>query len=199
MLRKHVYPKIENRLNSWASYLNQFGITPNQLTLAGLAINFLAGCIFATGAFFIGALVLGVASLADMLDGPLARLTKKATPFGAFLDSTIDRYSDFFVFGGLVLYFARENQGTWLLISLGILAGAFVTSYAKSRAETIIQDCPVGLFERSERIIVLMLGSLLWPLLPVALWILLIGTNWTALERIFYTQKILSERATPES
>lgn len=199
MLRKHVYPKIESHLNQWAARLHQYGITPNQLTLAGLAINFLAGCIFATGAFFIGALVLAVASLADMLDGPLARTTKRVTPFGAFLDSTVDRYSDFFIFGGLVLYFARENQGSWLLISLGILAGAFVTSYAKARAESLIQECPVGIFERSERIIVLMLGSILWPLLPVALWILLIGTNWTALERIFYTQKILSERPTPES
>lgn len=199
MLRKHVYPMIESRLHQMAERLNQFGMTPNQLTLAGLAVNFLAGCIFATGAFFIGALVLCAASLADMLDGPLARLTGRVTPFGAFLDSTIDRYSDFFIFGGLVLYFARENQGSWLLISLGILAGAFVTSYAKARAESLIQECPVGLFERPERIIILLIGTFLWPLLPIALWILLIGTNWTALERIFYTQKILSERSNPES
>ena len=198
MLRKHFYPMIEPRLNQAAEILHRQGFTPNQLTLAGLAINFLAGCIYATGAFFLGGLVLIIASLADMLDGPLARLTGKSTPFGAFLDSTVDRYSDFFAFAGLTLFFARENQGGWLLISLGILLGAFVTSYAKARAESMIESCPVGLFERPERVIIFAVGSIIWPLMPICLWILLVGTHWTALERIFYTQKKLSENANPE-
>ncbi len=198
MLRKIVYPKIENKLNQAADFLNQQGITPNQLTFFGLMLSFLAFCIYATGAFFLGGIVLIVASLADMLDGPLARRSNRASLFGAFLDSTIDRYSDFFIFGGIALFFARDNQGTWLLISLGILLGAFVTSYAKSRAETLIQSCPVGIFERPERIIITALGSLIWPLMPLCLWILLIGTHWTALERIFYTQKILSEKSETE-
>lgn len=198
MLRKMVYPKIEHQLNQAADFLNKQGITPNQLTIAGLMINFCAGCMYATGAFFLGGIVLIIASLADMLDGPLARISNRASVFGAFLDSTIDRYSDFFIFSGIALFFARDNQVTWLLISLGILLGAFVTSYAKSRAETLIQSCPVGIFERAERIIVFALGSLIWPLMPLCLWVLLIGTHWTALERIFYTQKVLQEKPTEE-
>ncbi|MSR78130.1 MAG: CDP-alcohol phosphatidyltransferase family protein [Candidatus Omnitrophica bacterium] len=189
MFRKSVYPKIEPRLNEIAKKLHTRGITPHQLTLAGLALSFLAGCVYATGLFFMGAVVLLIACLGDMLDGPLARVGKTASTFGAFFDSTLDRYSDFFVFGGLVLFFARQNQGLWLLVSLGILAGSFITSYAKARAEALIGRCPVGVFERSERIGFLVLGSLVWPLMPLCLWILLIGTNGTAIQRILYVWK----------
>ena len=199
MLRKNFYPKIEPLLNRIAVELNARGFSPNQLTLAGLALSFLTGCIFATGAFFLGGLFLLISSFADMLDGPLARVSNRATPFGAFLDSTLDRYSDFFIFGGLALCFARQDQGTWLLVSLGILAGAFVTSYAKARAESLIPSCPVGLFERPERILALALGAIVWPLLPLTLWVLLIGTNWTAIERIFYTQKALLPHSSSDS
>ncbi len=198
MLRESIYPKFESTINHVAKKLHDQGITPNQLTLAGLALSFLAGCIYATGLFFVGAVVLLLASLGDLLDGPLARLSKTASPFGAFLDSTVDRYSDFFIFGGLVLFFARQNQSLWLLISLGIVAGTFVTSYAKSRAETLFGSCPVGALERAERILILVLGSLIWPLMPLCLWILLIGTNGTAIQRILYTKNILSKNSPHE-
>lgn len=197
MLRKLVYPKIEGYINLAAEFLNEQEFSPNQLTLAGMALNFLAGCVYAMGNFFLAGIILVVASLADMLDGPLARVSRRASAFGAFLDSTVDRYSDFFIFGGLALYFARQNQGPWFLIVMGILLGAFVTSYAKARAESLIKECPVGVFERAERIIILAVGSIIWPLWPLCLWILLIGTHATAIQRILYTQKILT-RSSPD-
>lgn len=191
MLRKAVYPKIEVYLNQAAERLNQQGFTPNQLTLAGLALNFLAGCIYAAGNVFFGGIFLLIASLADLLDGPLARLTQRSSSFGAFLDSTVDRYSDFFILGGLALYFARQYQGTWFLVVMGIILGAFITSYTKARAESLIKECSVGIFERAERIIILALGSIFWPLLGFALLALLIGTHATALQRIFYVKSTL--------
>ncbi len=199
MLRKSVYPKIEARLNAWAQILNAKGFTPNQLTLAGLGVTFLAGWLFASGHFFLGGIVMLTAGLADMLDGPLARTSGKASKFGAFLDSTVDRYSDFFLFGGLALFYANNNEPGKLLLVLGSLAGAFVTSYSKARSENFIQSCSVGVFERSERVIALGLGSLFSFLMPLALWVLFIGTNATAIQRILFVQKSLSSEDSSRS
>ena len=193
MLRKAVYPKIESTLNRIAEILNKKGFSPNQLTLAGLVLNFLAGWIFTTGNLFLAGLVVLLAGLGDLLDGPLARFSGRVTKFGAFLDSTVDRYSDFFLFGGLALYSIDRGMNDWFLISLGIIMGSFVTSYAKARAENFIDSCTVGLFERAERVVMLALGSLIPPLLPLILWILFLGTNATAIHRILYTRKILSK------
>jgi len=194
MLRKSLYPKVESLLNRIAESLNNKGISPNQLTLAGLVLSFLTGCIYATGNFMLAGLVLIVASMADLLDGPLARSSDRVTKFGAFLDSTMDRYADFFLFGGLALYFAKHNEGGWFLITMGIILGSFVTSYSKARAENLIKSCHVGIFERVERIVILALGSLIPPIFPIALWVLLIGTNVTALQRIIHTQQTLCRR-----
>lgn len=193
MLRKTLYPKAESLINRVAALLHQKGITPNQLTLGGLILNFFAGWIYAGGSLFLGALVTLIAGLADLLDGPLARNTGKATKFGAFLDSTADRYSDFFLFGGLALNFVSRGKEDWLLLVLGIILGSFVTSYAKARAENLISDCNVGLFERAERVILLILGTLFYPLLPLVLWVLFLGTHATAIHRILHTRKMLSE------
>src|SRR4051812_22691400 len=107
MLRKTLYPKLEATLNEAAQYFSKKGFTPNQLTLGGLALNFVSGCIYASGHFFWGGIFLGVAGVADLLDGALARTTGKVSKFGAFLDSTVDRYSDIFLFGGVAIFFAQ--------------------------------------------------------------------------------------------
>ena len=195
MLRKAIYPKVEAIINPIAESLRQKGFTPNQLTYAGLVLNFLAGFLYAKGLLILGALLLLFASLGDLLDGPLARVSKRSSDFGAFLDSTVDRYSDFFIFGGLALYFAKNNEGGWFLIVLGILLGAYVTSYAKARAENLIKHCSVGIFERAERILVIALGTLLPFLLPLCLVILFLGTNVTALHRILYTYQTLKKES----
>ncbi len=191
MLRKIVYPKMENTLNNWAGVLHQKGFSPNQLTLAGLALNFIAGWIYAGGNFFLGGLTVLLAALGDMLDGPLARVSGQSTKFGAFLDSTLDRYSDFFIFGGAVLHYAHQDEPLSLILCLAALAGAFVTSYSKARAENLIESCNAGVLERPERIGVFVAGSLIPFLMPLSLWILAIGANATAIERILFTQNSL--------
>jgi phosphatidylglycerophosphate synthase len=198
MLRKLVYPKIEAWVNQAVDRLSSFGITPNQLTLAGAAVSLLTAIIYAKGFLFLGGIVLLAAGLGDMLDGPLARKTGKASSFGAFFDSTVDRYSDFFIFSGLAIFFAREGEIVWFLVSLGILLGAFVVSYAKARAENFIKDCGVGIFGRAERIVLLALGTLFAPVLKLILLALLIGTHVTAIQRILHTQKALTEIQAPK-
>lgn len=199
MLRKSVYPKIESTLTQAAKYLHQQGITPNQLTLGGLALNFFSGCIYASGHFFWGGIMMGVAALGDLLDGPLARSTGKVTKFGAFLDSSVDRYSDFFIFGGAAVFYAQQLEIGMLLLCLGTIMGAYVTSYTKARAENFIENCSTGIFERSERLIALGIGSIFTGLLPLVFWVLFIGTNATALQRILFTQKALSSSEPPAS
>jgi phosphatidylglycerophosphate synthase len=192
MLRKALYPVIESSLNQIASRLHAKGITANQLTLAGAILSFLVGYIYASGHLFLGGVTLLAASATDLLDGPLARTSGTVSKFGAFFDSTLDRYADCFIFGGVAVYFARGSEYGQVLITLGVLAGAFVTSYAKARAENFVPDCGVGMLGRAERILILAFGSIFWPLLPFVLAILLIGTNATAIYRILHTRKILS-------
>ncbi len=193
MLRRLVYPQVEPVLNRVARFLAHKNITPNQLSLGGAGLNLLAGWIYSGGFFFLGGLVMLAAGLGDLLDGPLARLTGKASRFGAFLDSTVDRYSDFFLFGGLLFFYSTEGAWGRCLVVLGILLGSFVTSYTKARGENFIPSCSVGLVERSERILLLALGSLVGPLLPWVLVLLLIGTHVTAIQRIVFVWKALKE------
>lgn len=193
MLRPLLYSRVEPLLNRTARFLAARNFTPNQLTLAGLGLNLFAGWVYSGGVFFLGGLLILIGGLGDLLDGPLARVTGKTSRFGAFLDSTADRYSDFFLFGGIAFYYATAGSWMWCLISLGVLLGAFVTSYAKARAENLIPSCSVGLFERAERVLLLALGSLIPPLFPWVLGILLVGTHATAFQRIFYVRKALRE------
>ncbi len=192
-LRETLYPKVEPIVTRIVSFLTSQGISPVQLTLGGAALSFLTGVIYAKGYLFLGGILLFVAGAADLLDGPLARSTGKSSPFGAFLDSTVDRYSDFFVFAGLATHFVRNGEIFWFFVMLGIILGSFAVSYTKARAENFLKDCGVGFFGRSERVLLLIAGTLVTPLLKLALLVLLVGTHATALQRILHTKKTLAE------
>jgi len=196
-LRETLYPKVEPIVKRIVDFLTAQGISPTQLTLAGAALSLLTGVIFAKGYLFLGGLMLFVAGAADLLDGPLARATGKASSFGAFLDSTVDRYSDFFVFAGISVHFVRQDEIFWFFVTLGIIVGAFAVSYTKARSENFIKNCGVGIFGRSERILLLIAGTLVTPLLKLVLLVLLVGTHATAVQRILHTKKTLAE--TPRS
>jgi phosphatidylglycerophosphate synthase len=196
-LRETLYPKVEPIAMRIVSLLTSQGISPNQLTLAGTALSFLTGVIYAKGYLFLGGVMLFVAGAADLLDGPLARSTGKTSTFGAFLDSALDRYSDFFVFAGLSVHFVRSGEIFWFFVTLGIILGSFAVSYTKARAENFIKNCSVGIFGRSERILLLIAGTLVTPLLKLVLLVLLVGTHATAIQRILLTKKTLAE--TPKS
>lgn len=193
MLRKNFYPKVEALILKAASFLAKQGILPYQLTLAGAALSLFTGVIYAKGYLFLGSIFLLISGLGDLLDGPLARLTGKSSPLGAFLDSTVDRYSDFFVFSGLAIFFVRTAEIFWFVVMLGIILGAFLVSYTKARAENFIKNCTVGIFGRAERILLLAIATFLPFLLKPVLLILLVGTHATAISRILHTKKTLAE------
>lgn len=163
--------------------LHRLRVSPDHLTLAGLVFGALAGLAFAEGRLVLGGVFFGLSGLSDMLDGSLARAAGETTPFGSFLDSVTDRYTECLVFGGLAWHFASSPV---LLLVIAALTGSLLVSYTKARAEALIGRCDVGLFERPERMIILIAGALSGLTVP-ALWLLAVFSHITALQRIHFT------------
>lgn len=165
--------------------LHRLGVTPNQVTLIGLALSFGAAAAVATGRFGLATILLLVGSVCDMLDGGLARLDGGGSRFGAFLDSTMDRYAELGLFVGYAVYFAGNGTPLDVAVVCVAAAGSILVSYARARAEGLGLDCNVGLMERPERLVVLIVATALGPV--VLLWAiraLAVLTHLTALQRI---------------
>jgi CDP-diacylglycerol--glycerol-3-phosphate 3-phosphatidyltransferase len=188
MLRDIVEKRIQPPLKALAQALVRRNISPTLLTLTGLAINAVAALLYFGGFIIAGGVIVLFAGFFDMLDGAVARASGKASKFGGFTDSVVDRYSDFLIFGGVLAYFARNGDLLMTLISAITLCGAFLISYVRARAELVIPKCAVGLMERPERIIVLAAGSM-FGFFHAALWFLAVTTHITALHRIIFTRQ----------
>jgi len=167
-------------------------LRPNHLTVIGLVVSFFAAAGFIAGHVRWAGCLLLLAGLCDLLDGALARVSGQVTAFGAFLDSVIDRYSDLIVLLGIVVLFARTPNVRGGLVAMAGLVGSVMVSYTKARAESIGVACNVGLMERPERMICLVAGAILGLLEP-ALWVLAVLSNVTALQRIVFTRRMMSE------
>jgi|GEM_PF-83477 len=161
-------------------------LRPNHLTLAGLGVSLLAAAAFVTGRTRTGGVLLVFAGLFDFFDGSLARASGQVTPFGGFLDSVIDRYSDLVVLLGIVVLFASMPHARGALVAMAALVGSVMVSYTKARAESIGVECTVGMMERAERMICVIAGAML-DLLEPAMWVLAVLANLTALQRIAFT------------
>ena len=170
------------------SALGRSPVTPNQITVVGLALTFMAAGLAAFGHLRWAGVVLIFAGTCDILDGALARTTKASYPYGAFLDSTLDRYSEGAVYLGLTAYFVTIDPPLqeWLVLStLTALAGSFLVSYVRARAQSLGFACKSGLFQRPERVVVTVIGLLAGPpLLYGIVFLLAVVTNITALQRI---------------
>lgn len=169
------------------------GINPNLLTFVGFLITLLAAYYLAEGRFFDAGIVIIFSGIFDMLDGRVARVTNSVTKFGAFFDSVLDRYSDMALFLGLLIYYARIEQMTYLLLAGIVMMGAVMTSYTRARAESLIPLCKVGFMERPERLVLIIIGTLFNKMAPV-LWVMAIMSNLTVVHRIVYTWKQASKK-----
>ena len=169
-----------------AKFFSFLKVNPSVLTFIGLVINIYAAFLFASGRIRVAGIIVLIAGIFDMVDGTLARISGMVSRFGSFFDSVIDRYSDFILFSGIIVLYARVGRIDNLILTSFALMGAMITSYAKARAENLIESCKVGFMERPERIVILILGAVSNHLL-VALWILAVGTNITAFHRIYHT------------
>src|ERR1700740_24928 len=120
------------------------GLTPNMFTFLGLAVNSWAAALFAMGKFRQAAAVLFLAGFLDMADGQVARRVGRVTAFGAFLDSTLDRYSDLALYMGLVVYYTLIGRPFYMMLAAVAMASSFMVSYSRARAESVIPSCKVG-------------------------------------------------------
>src|ERR1700693_4428824 len=179
---------VRRRAEALMSALGRIPVTPNQITVIGVALTFVAAVLAALGLLRWGGVVLIVAGTFDILDGALARSSGRAYPYGAFLDSTLDRYSEGAIYMGLAFYFASTAgplQRWLLLATVAALAGSFLVSYVRARAQSLGFTCESGLFARPERVVVTVVGLIFGGvILYGVVFLLAILTNLTALQRI---------------
>jgi CDP-diacylglycerol--glycerol-3-phosphate 3-phosphatidyltransferase len=168
--------------------LGRLPVTPNQITVIGTALTFAAAILTAGGHLLWGGVVLAFAGTFDILDGALARSSGRSYPYGAFLDSTLDRYSEGAMYLGLIAYFmsAGGPLERWLVLATAAaLAGSFLVSYVRARAQSLGFTCETGLFARPERVVVTVIGLVFGGfVLAAVVFLLAILTNLTALQRI---------------
>lgn len=138
----------------------RLGITPNRVTIAGFGIVIVAAGVVAAGQLLPGAVILVAGSLLDAVDGALARATGGATPFGSFLDSTLDRAAEGILYVGIVVYFLRTSPDPLgpALLALAALCGSFMVSYTRAKAEALGLSASVGLAPRTERLVLVVAG-----------------------------------------
>jgi CDP-diacylglycerol--glycerol-3-phosphate 3-phosphatidyltransferase len=174
-------------LDPIGNFLNRTGLTPNAITLVGLAGTTLGAYFLARGQMVLGGITLLLSVLVDALDGTMARLRGESSDFGAFVDSVSDRYAELVTFGGLLYFFLDQNHHLGAMITFLAAAGSVLVSYVKARAEGLNFIAKVGLLTRVERYIVLIPSLILnQPLIGMGL-IALLG-NITALQRILHVR-----------
>jgi CDP-diacylglycerol--glycerol-3-phosphate 3-phosphatidyltransferase len=177
-------------LNVIAKWLGDIGLTPNTLTLIGFLMMCGIGAVMAFGNFALGGLLIIAAGIFDALDGSLARLTNRVSKFGAFLDSTTDRFAEGAVYFGILFAFMQRGMNWVIYLIYFTLLGSLMVSYARARAEGIGVEMKEGMMTRFERIALLVIGLILTaffgdaPIL-IVLGILAILTNLTACQRIW--------------
>ena len=183
--------------------LAQSGVTPNTLTVIGLLLSIVTAVVITQGFLVAGGLLVLFAGIFDMFDGAMARVNNTATTFGAFFDSTLDRYSESIILLGLLFYVLRRpdlhdllwpfaNEQYWMITGMFIaVVGSLMVSYVKARAEGLGLECKTGLLARPERVVILALG-LLTGLSIWAIIILAIFSQVTAIERIVYVWRTTS-------
>ena len=186
--------------------LTRTRITPNVLTATGVSLCALASLLVLLESrneilwYWVAAAVFVIGSLLDILDGALARAGGKATPFGAFLDSTTDRISEGFMLTAIAYILATEDHPVFVAVAMAAMAGSILVSYTRARAETLGLRGDVGIGSRAERVVVITTGLVLapWGVLPWAL-VLLACTAWiTVVQRVLHVRKQLLTEANDE-
>src|SRR5438128_1202329 len=172
------------------------GIHPNTLTLIGVLINVAAACALGVNRFLPAGAIMIVANIFDFIDGKVAQQTNTVSRFGAFWDSTLDRFSDIALFLGLIYLYTTMGRTDYVMVAALALTFSIMTSYARARAESLIEKCKVGFMERPERIVLFMIGAFT-NRMGAVLWVILILSIVSFLNRIHYTHLVLNQKPMP--
>ncbi len=177
-----------------AHALSRLGLHPNAVTLLGFMLNVGVAAILATGRLRLAGALL-IATLAfDAVDGTMARTQGCVSRFGAFLDSTLDRWTELFLYGALIWHYLNAGSNAGVLMAVAAMATSFMVSYTRARAEGVGLTCKEGMFTRFERLLMLIIGLLL-GLTPWALSIIAALAGITAVQRILITYRADQTRA----
>ena len=171
-------------------------IHPNVLTLIGVLINVGAAIALGRDHFLLAGVIMIVANIFDFIDGKVAHITNTQSAFGAFWDSTLDRLSDIALFLGLIYLYSNGRRTDYVMVAALAMMFAIMTSYARARAESLIEKCKVGFMERPERIVLFMIGAFTNRMAAV-LWVILILSIVTVINRIHYTYLVLNQKPVP--
>jgi len=172
-------------LEPLARFINRTGISPNLLTVIGFVLMVGVAYVLATGHLQIGGVLIILAGTFDALDGTLAQLAGRKSRFGAFLDSTVDRLSEAVIYLGLLVHYTQHGGQQESFLIYATIVGSLMVSYARARAEGLGIECKRGILTRFERVAVLVIGLILDQML-IALWILAVLSNFTALQRMYH-------------
>tara|TARA_S200000501_G_scaffold76195_1_gene67975 strand:- start:7266 stop:7880 length:615 start_codon:yes stop_codon:yes gene_type:complete len=163
--------------------LSRIGITANALTAAGIVIASVGAVFIGQGRLFLGFIFLILTGLPDALDGAVAKASGTSSIRGAFLDSVSDRVTDILLFCGIAWYLASNEPGRIMMLPVAVMGAAMLISYQRAKAESLGFDAKGGIMERAERFIVMALGLLISDILIPVLWVMLVLTLITAVQR----------------
>jgi CDP-diacylglycerol--glycerol-3-phosphate 3-phosphatidyltransferase len=171
-------------------------VHPNVLTFIGVVINVLAAWALALGRFVLAGVIMIVANIFDFIDGKVAHELELQSKFGAFWDSTLDRFSDLALLVGLIYLYSAVGRSDYVLVASITLIFSIMTSYARARAESLVEKCKVGFMERPERIVLFMIGAFTNRMAGV-LWVILVLSILAVANRIYYTYLALNRLPMP--
>lgn len=174
---------IERLVRPVGILLRRTGMSPDHMTAIGVLISVGAAFAIGAGTLRVGLLLVILAAVPDMLDGALAKAQNSASQRGAFFDSVIDRVTDSILLGGVAWYFASEESAHLAILPMAVMGVSSLISYERAKAESLGLDAKGGLMERAERIIVLCFGLLFDNLLVPVMWVMLVLTTATAVQR----------------
>jgi CDP-diacylglycerol---glycerol-3-phosphate 3-phosphatidyltransferase len=172
------------------------GIHPNTLTFIGVIINIAAAVALGMGRFYLAGVIMIAAAIFDFIDGKVAHISGKQSEFGAFWDSTLDRFSDLILFLGLIHLYSNLRRTDYVMVTALAAIFSIMISYARARAESLIDKCKVGFMERPERIVLFWIGAFSYRMAAV-MWVLLILSIITVVNRIHYTYLALNNKPIP--
>jgi CDP-diacylglycerol--glycerol-3-phosphate 3-phosphatidyltransferase len=194
MFDKRLRPSVEQKLQPVGANLKRSGITADHLTLVGVVMAVGAAVAIANGALRLGFVLLLLTAVPDVLDGAVAKASDTATPRGAFFDSVADRVSDALLLVGIAWYLESRHPGHIAILPMAVLGMSMLISYERAKAESLGFDARGGLMERAERLIALSVGLLFEGLLITVLWVMLVLTAFTAVQRFV---RVWSQASSP--
>ena len=187
MVKRELQERVRRVFDPLVLLMLRLRVSPAALTTAGILLSAASAVVIWKGNPALAAILLLLGGICDTLDGAIARATKSATKFGAFIDSTIDRYSEVVVFLALAWRFRFDVTLVGVVLAI---TGSLLVSYTRARAEGLGEECKVGLLERPERLVLLIIGLFAgWRVTVIVIWLIAILAHVTAVQRILYVAR----------